>query len=77
MFSRRATEKKTLLKMATLETSPVASDEEKNDGSMQGRGPQIDETSSVGAADDYEGYVIDRTLEKKMLRKFDFIILRT
>ena len=37
----------------------------------------VDETSSFGAGDSFEGYVIDKAMEKKMLRKFDVIILPT
>ena len=56
-------------------TSP-SSDEEKNISPSPSKG-NVDEASSVGTGDAFEGYIIDRAMEKKMLRKFDFVILPT
>jgi hypothetical protein len=60
--------------MATDGKSLPSPDEEKNMSTGEGH---IDETSSFGAGDSFEGYVIDKAMEKKMLRKFDVIILPT
>lgn len=53
-----------------------SSDEEKNLSPSPSKS-HVDEASSVGVGDTFEGYVIDKAMEKKMLRKFDFVILPT
>ena len=60
--------------MVTDNKSLPSPDEEKN---MSTGKSHVDETSSFDAGDSFEGYVIDKAMEKKMLRKFDFIILPT
>lgn len=52
----------------------TGSDEENNASPTKGI---VEEASSIEAPDNFEGYVIDRAMEKKMLRKFDVIILPT
>ena len=58
-----------------MEPSPSRSGEEK--ANFPVKGPSIDETSSVEAGGTIEEYVIDRAMEKRMLRKFDLVILPT
>lgn len=62
--------------MSKDQPSPSGSDIEKNDGDLKNTEASIDEAPSEQAGDAFEGYVIDRAMEKKMLRKFDVIILR-
>ena len=49
-------------------------DEERHHGTTK---QYVDDGSSNGALDSYEGYVVEKAMEKRMLRKFDFIILPT
>ena len=65
--------------MAAVEKSPspVASDEEKNVLPTKGTPPNVDEMPSAGIGDAFEGYVIDKDVEKRVLRKCDLIILPT
>ena len=58
-------------------SSPLSSDEEKNGLDTKGTSPSVDENSSVGAGEAIEEYVVDKALEKRMLRKFDLYILPT
>lgn len=58
-------------------TSPMASDEEKNVFPTKGANPSFNEGSSDGVGDAFEGYVIDKAMEKRILRKCDCIILPT
>ena len=69
---------RTGLKMASGESSssPMASDDEKHDYQSKRTG-SVEETSSEANGDAREAYIIDKALEKKLLRKFDFIILPT
>lgn len=60
--------------MATDDKTPPSLDEEKHPSPAKGH---VDDASSVQAGDSFEGYVIDKAMEKKMLRKFDIIILPT
>ena len=63
--------------MSTMEKSPSPgpSDEERN--VSPAKATALDDASSVGGLDSFEGYVIDKDMEKKMLRKFDISILPT
>ena len=65
--------------MAATEKSPfpLASEEEKNALAVKDTGPNLDETSSVGASDPFEGYIVDKAIEKRLLRKCDLTILPT
>jgi hypothetical protein len=60
--------------MASDDKPSPGSDVEKNISPTKGH---VDTASSIGAEDAFEGYVIDKAMEKRMLRKFDLIILPT
>ena len=60
--------------MATDDKPSPGSDEERNISPTKGH---VDTASSIAAGDTFEGYVIDRAMEKRMLRKFDIIVLPT
>ena len=62
--------------MATDRKPSRSSDEEKNISPSPSKGP-VDDASSVEAGDSFEGYIIDKAMEKRMLRKFDGVILPT
>lgn len=53
-----------------------SSDEDKNLSPSPSKG-YGDEASSVAAGHTFEGYIVDKAMEKKMLRKFDLVILPT
>jgi hypothetical protein len=60
--------------MASDDKPSLGSDVEKDISPIKGH---VDTASSIGAGDTSEGYVIDKAMEKRMLRKFDIIILPT
>ena len=63
--------------MAEVPSRPsVVSDGEKNGLSTKVESPKADE-ASIGIGETSGDYVIDKALEKRMLRKFDLIILPT
>jgi hypothetical protein len=39
--------------------------------------PSLDQVPSVDAGETSDGYVVDKAIEKRVLRKFDFVILPT
>lgn len=51
--------------------------EKKNSMSTKNGSPVVEETQSVAAGEASEEYVVDKALEKKLLRKFDLTILPT
>lgn len=62
------------LKMSTADKPLPSPDDQKNLSPTKGH---VDEVSSLSAGDSFEGYVIDKAMEKRILRKFDVIILPT
>ena len=62
--------------MASDRKPSRSSDAEKNLSPSPSKG-HVDEASSVEAGDSFEGYIIDKAMEKKMLQKFDCVILPT
>ena len=63
--------------MGPTKPSSVESGEDNKDPDSKPSPSRVEEGSTEDVEDRFAGYVVDREMEKKMLRKFDLIILPT